>query len=108
MSLDIQSCYSAGLAAQMPVADLGISQAQLQDRRELVKAVRAINQSGALETDRELSFAVDTDTRRPVIRIIDRQTQQVISQIPPEQVLHMASTLSDQSGAKHTERVTYA
>jgi uncharacterized FlaG/YvyC family protein len=41
---------------------------------------------------------MDRHTQRPVIRLVDRETKDVIRQIPPEHVLRLAEELE-----KHAE-----
>jgi uncharacterized FlaG/YvyC family protein len=52
--------------------------------------VRLANQSGQIRTDAELTIALDRDSGEPVIRLIDRETRELIQQIPQERVLRMA------------------
>jgi len=59
--------------------------------RQLVTAIRGLNKSELLGQGRELSFTRDPDTQRPVIQILDRDSGEVIDQIPPEMVLQMAT-----------------
>jgi len=61
--------------------------------RAAVTAVRALNKSELLGQDRELQFTRDSD-RKPVIRIVSRQTGEILDQIPPERVLEMAANLA--------------
>lgn len=63
--------------------------------RDLIQAVRAVNAAGSLGSDSELRFAFDRDSKRPVMRIVDRRTHEVLSQIPPEKVLRMAEALKN-------------
>jgi len=39
------------------------------------------------------AFLLDRETQRPVIRLVDRKTKDVIRQIPPEYVLQRAGDL---------------
>ena len=55
----------------------------------VVAAVRALNRSELLGSDRELQFARDSQTQKMVIQIVDSQSGDVLDQIPPEQVLRM-------------------
>jgi flagellar protein FlaG len=64
-----------------------------EERRALIKAVDAINAARLFGGESELSFMIDRSTRRPVVRIVDRQTREVIQQIPAEYVLRMAEEL---------------
>jgi flagellar protein FlaG len=66
---------------------------RVAEQRELIRAVKALNASDLFGTSRELSFAVDRETKRPVIRIVDRTTKEVVQQIPPEYLLRMAEDL---------------
>jgi flagellar protein FlaG len=63
------------------------------DQRALIRAVRAVNAAELFGHENELAFAVDSDSRRTVVRIVDRNTHEVIDQIPPEYVLRMAEEL---------------
>ncbi len=63
------------------------------DQRELVQAVKALNATEMFGQDCELTFVIDRETRQPLVRIIDRKTNEVIRQIPPEYVLRMAEYL---------------
>jgi flagellar protein FlaG len=61
--------------------------------RAAVVAIRALNKSEMMGSDRELQFARDKETKRPVVRIVQRETGEVLEQIPPEQVLKMLASL---------------
>jgi flagellar protein FlaG len=56
----------------------------------------------------QIQFAVDKETRRTIIKIIDPQTKEVIRQIPPEEALRisrMISRIVRDRGAVTDERV---
>jgi hypothetical protein len=59
----------------------------------LIAAVQAANKSELFGQDRELSFTRDTETRRMLIQIKDRQTGEVVQQIPPKELLELVKTL---------------
>ena len=88
MQIDIGVPY---VPVQAPAINSGVSGKLITERRALVGAVAAINQSGALGPQRELSFLVDRATRRLVVRIVDVGSGEVVSQIPSTEVLAMAS-----------------
>jgi uncharacterized FlaG/YvyC family protein len=67
---------------------------QLAENRELVKAVKALDGTTLFGQNNELTFVFDRETRRPLLRIVDRETREVIRQIPPEQILRLAAELS--------------
>ena len=66
---------------------------QLAEQRELIQAVRTVNAAELMGQDNELSFLMDRETQRPVLRIVNRKTNEVIRQIPPEYVLEIARDL---------------
>jgi uncharacterized FlaG/YvyC family protein len=63
------------------------------ENREVIQAVRAVNASVKLGDNNELTFSLDRQTRRPVIKIVNRKTNEVVQQIPNEQVLRLAEDL---------------
>ncbi len=91
--MEISNVQSNGLlnwaAASTPVQS---PEAQ-QERREIVRAVRKLNAAEFYGNRNELQLGVDQATRRNVVRIIDKETREVIQQIPPEYVLRMAEEL---------------
>jgi uncharacterized FlaG/YvyC family protein len=62
------------------------------ENREVVQAVKALNGT-QMFGDNELDFQRDPQTRRMVVRVLDRKTKEVISQIPPEYVLRLAEDM---------------
>ena len=82
----------------IPAVDLNSSNSkdsvQIQaENREVIQAVRAVNASVQLGDNNELTFSLDRHTRRPVIRIVNRKTNEVVQQIPNEQILRLAEDL---------------
>ncbi len=68
------------------------SQVRPEDR-QLIQAVKALNASELFGQNAELTFVLDRETHRPLVRIIDRETKEVIRQIPPEYALRLAEDL---------------
>jgi uncharacterized FlaG/YvyC family protein len=66
---------------------------QSVQNRQVIQAVRAINHSEMFGQDRELTFQRDTVTNRMVVRLVDRKTKEVVTQVPPEYVLRLAEDL---------------
>jgi flagellar protein FlaG len=62
--------------------------------RELIQAVKAVNASEMLGTRSELTFSIDRQTQRLVVRLVDKETKDVIRQYPPEYVLRLAEDIS--------------
>jgi flagellar protein FlaG len=65
------------------------------ENREAIQAVKAINAAGVLGQDNELTFQFDRATQRLVIQVVNRATNEVMSQIPPEYVLRLAEQLRE-------------
>ena len=76
------------MATQPPSAE------QIATQREIVTAVKAVNSSQMLGSNNELAFKMDRETKQSVIQIIDRETKEVIQQIPAEYILRVAATLN--------------
>jgi len=54
--------------------------------KELKSAVDAINKS-LRSSNNSLEFSVDSDTKRPVVKLVDTETGETIRQIPSEKTL---------------------
>jgi len=65
----------------------------IQANREVIQAVRAVNASGKLGDKNQMTFSLDRRTRRPIITIVNRDTNEVVDQIPSEEVLRLAENL---------------
>jgi uncharacterized FlaG/YvyC family protein len=65
-----------------------------EDQRTLIHAVKAVNASGVLGDENELTFVLERGTRRAVARIVNKQTREVVQQIPAESVIRMAEEMS--------------
>lgn len=48
--------------------------------------------------DTRLEYYVDKETRKVAIKIINNETQEVIREIPPEEVLNLAAKIEEFSG----------
>jgi uncharacterized FlaG/YvyC family protein len=62
----------------------------IESRRTLVQAVKAVNAAGFFGENSELTFLFDRNSHKPVVRIINRQTREVLQQIPAEYLLRLA------------------
>ena len=59
--------------------------------REALRRIEAYVQG----VRRELRFSVDETTGRTVIRVLDAETEEVIRQIPPEELMAVARSLAE-------------
>ena len=86
---------------EITAASSAAAGAERQDRaeqQELIRAVKSINASGVLGEGQEMTFIMDRETKRMVVRVVDRETDEVLLQIPNEQVLRIARKLSKRNG----------
>jgi flagellar protein FlaG len=67
------------------------------DAKMLEKAVKDLSES-AQNTQRSLQFSIDESSGRTVIKVVDKITQEVIRQIPEEEVLALAARLEKGTG----------
>lgn len=89
--MDTKTIEKTALPTLLP--DTKLDQQQVTERRELVKAIKAINATEFFGENYELTFVLDRETHRPLMRIIDRQTKEVIRQLPPEYTLRLAEEI---------------
>ena len=77
------------------------SQAQYHpfEAGELARAVKLLNQSKLFGDRRELSFRWDADAHRPIVRIVDRQSGEVIQEIPSQELLRMTAEMEKSKAA---------
>ncbi len=67
------------------------------DAKMLENAVKELSE-GAQNTQRSLEFSIDESSGRTVIKVVDKITQEVIRQIPEEEVLALAARLEKGTG----------
>jgi flagellar protein FlaG len=79
---------------------------KLQDvsREEVEQAADEIS-SFVQNIQRNLNFSVHDDTGKPVIKVTDRETDEVIRQIPTEEVLQLQRFINDASGVLFKAKV---
>ena len=66
---------------------------KVAEKREVVQAVKAVNGTEMFGPENELRFQKDPETNRFVVRVVNRKTREVISQVPEEYVLRVAEDL---------------
>jgi len=95
MNIDaMQHVVGQPLTAASPVTPVD----RLPEQRVLIQAVKAVNVADLFGQNSELTFVLDRESRRPLVRLIDRDTNEVIRQIPPEYVLRLAEELRELEG----------
>jgi flagellar protein FlaG len=88
------------IGRSMPVAAAPASVTPVDNsasNRDVVQAVKALNGT-EMFGENELTFQKDPQTHRMVIKIVNRHTEEVVMQIPPEYVLQLAEDLKRNRG----------
>jgi flagellar protein FlaG len=67
------------------------------DRAELEQSVDDMN-SLVQELQRELQFSVDDGSGEMIVKVVDRETDEVLRQIPAEEVLRLRQRLQEATG----------
>jgi flagellar protein FlaG len=70
--------------------------AKAAEIRGTVQAVKALNGTQMFGQDNQLVFERDQHSHRMVVRLINRNTHEVVSQFPAEYVLRLAEDLKPQ------------
>ena len=68
-----------------------------QDQENLEEMVSGLNEL-VHELHRELQFSLDDESGEVVIKVIDRETDTVVRQLPPEEVLKLRKRLQEAAG----------
>lgn len=86
---------SAAPAPQPVRADTGKQQHTAEPSHEsLQQALAEFEQQPAAQS-RSLSFVVNQDTGRTIVSVFDRETDELIRQIPSEEIVRIAKALQD-------------
>jgi len=67
-------------------------------REQVEQAVAEMKKSVESLTANNLQFSIDDDTGKTLIRIVDRQTGEMIRQIPSEEIIALAKALDNMQG----------
>ncbi len=89
---------SSPISPPLPPTTPTMPREELAQRRELVQAAKSVNSSGVLGQN-QLVFSVDRATHRLIIRVEDRDTHEVLLQLPPEYVMRLAQDVG--TGSAH-------
>ena len=69
------------------------SDAQVDARRSVEQAVARLNDY-VQSLQRDIQFSIDPESNQPVVRVVDRGSQELIRQIPNETALRLARSLN--------------
>ena len=73
--------------------DKRVEPSEKVDSQQLRDAVQTLSSFVELVSDRSLSISVDEDLSKIVVKVLNDQTEEVVRQIPSEEVLNMMKQL---------------
>jgi flagellar protein FlaG len=79
----------------------GIAEARELSQEDVSKAIQNLNDY-TQNTQRQLHFNVDEETGRTIIKVVDTETDEVIRQIPSEEIMVLARNVHKASEEKGT------
>lgn len=93
-----QSATPAQPAAAPVVADTTVRQPSAVPKMEqLDEAVKAANKT-VQSLSPNLEFSIDEDSEQVIVKIVDRQTKEIIRQVPSQEMLEIAKALDRVKG----------
>jgi flagellar protein FlaG len=72
-----------------------LTPAQRTEQKNLIHAVEAVNQAQLFGENAGLTFSVDRQTKTVVVKLVDKETDEVIRQIPAEYLLRLAADVEE-------------
>lgn len=69
-----------------------------EDKAHISEAIEKLKHTGEIFINRRLDFRIHEETHRVVVKVIDTETDKVIKEIPPEQILQLAARIQEMIG----------
>ena len=88
--MDITAINNRGITG-LPAPAPPVPADKAAENREIVQAVKALSGTEMFGPENELRFLRDPQTHRIVVKLVNRTTHEVLSQLPPEYVLRLAA-----------------
>ena len=79
------------LVTAAPVSPL--TPQERRQQRQLIRAVESVNLSQLFGQSTELTYSYDSRARKTVLQIVDKETKEVVRQLPEEYLLELAQEL---------------
>lgn len=73
-----------------------IANSSMQERL-IIKTIEKANKKFTGDT-KELNFSIHEKTRQIMVKIVDKQSKEVIKEIPPEKILDMVASMCESAG----------
>jgi uncharacterized FlaG/YvyC family protein len=87
MELAASSRVQFAAPADTPVQERRL---ELQQQKQLIQAVKRLNETELRGSNQELRIVVDEDSQKPAVRLVDRETQEILQEYPPKSILRRA------------------
>lgn len=81
------------------------NQQQLAQNAQIKKAVEEINKKSLQRTQSEAIFGIHEATNRVTIKIVDKNTKEIIKEYPPEETLDMIAKVWEMAGLMVDEKL---
>ena len=94
---DVQAPVTPKVIASKNVVSASASEQQnVQElsSQQLNNAVDAVNHA-MRQSNQSLEFSVDTSTRKPIVKLVDTSTGELVRQIPSKEMLAIAQSIDD-------------
>ncbi|NOG32326.1 flagellar protein FlaG [Halomonas sp. TBZ9] len=82
----------------MPATVLSAQQEEQQKRLDAAELAEPVERINAVMNQRGLEFEINDENSRVITRVVDRESGEVIRQIPAEEVLRLAERLGELQG----------
>lgn len=63
------------------------------EKKEIIEAVRAVNKAELFGQENEVTLVLDRRSQKMLVRIVNKETGELVRQIPSEYLQHLASDL---------------
>ncbi len=103
----VESAQSPAVVERQNVAEIGneLRQQPIDANTDVKSAAEAVDINDTVDKlrehvkslDRELEFSIDEDSGRTVITVRDPETDEVLRQIPPDELLYVVKALQENS-----------
>jgi uncharacterized FlaG/YvyC family protein len=90
--MNISSAYTPPAPAPVQASPAPLP----QNQSVLTRAVKSLNNAELFGPENEVTFAVDRNARVVVVRVVNKDTREVVEQIPEGIVLQLAEELNIQ------------
>lgn len=80
------------------------SENKVLDKKEVEKALEIVNDTLEM-MDKKLSFQLHEGTNRTLVKVTNRETEEVIREIPPEEILDLVAKMTELVGIMMDKRV---